>query len=108
MAKFAVDGINYITLEPLTYKDITIPEGFVFDGVTVKAPFTFLFSNKDLRKGIRASCFHDWMCKHKDKYDRKDATKLLVDMWVEDGLPKWKSSFVYISVELYQIFVNKW
>lgn len=33
---FAVDGINYITLRKIKYKDITIPKGYIFDGVTVK------------------------------------------------------------------------
>ena len=106
--KFAVDELNYITLKELKYKDIVIPKGFVFDGVTVKATFTFLFSNKDLRKGIEASCFHDWMCNHKDLYKRKEATKILVDLWVKSGLPKWKAWFVYVNVELYQILVNHW
>lgn len=105
---FAIIGINYITLTKLSYKNLRIPKGFIFDGVTVKAPFTFIFSNKDLRKGIRASCFHDYMCRHKDKYKRKEATKTLVNLWVEDGLPRWKGWIVFIFVELYQILVNHW
>lgn len=51
---FAVFGNDYVTLKKLQYQDIEIPAGFIFDGVTVKAPFTFIFSNKDLRKGIKA------------------------------------------------------
>ena len=64
---FGINGDKYHTLVSLEYEGIKIPAGFEFDGVTVKAPFTFLFSNKDLRQGIRASCFHDWMCNHKDR-----------------------------------------
>ena len=64
--QFGIYNGKYVTLEGLKYKDIEVPSGFEFDGVTVKAPFTLLFSNKDLRQGIRASCFHDWMCQHKD------------------------------------------
>lgn len=110
MAKydFAIKDLNYITLNEIKYKDIIVPKDFTFDGVTVKAPFTFLFSNKDLRKGIKASCIHDWMCNHKDQYKRKYATQLLTELWVQNGLPKWKSYIVYIFVELYQIIINKW
>lgn len=67
---FAVYGINYVTLRDLEHDSVIVPKGYVFDGVTVKAPFTFIFSNKDLRKGIRASCFHDWLCEHRSQYTR--------------------------------------
>lgn len=104
---FLVVGEKYRTIKELKYKDIVVPKGFEFDGVTVKAPFTFLFSNKDLRQGIRASCFHDYMCQHKDKYKRKYATDILVEVWQEDGLEDFKAWFVRWSVNLYQWF-NGW
>ena len=104
---FLVVGEKYKTIKELTYKGITVPKGFEFDGVTVKAPFTFLFSNKDLRQGIRASCFHDYMCQHKDKYKREYATDILVEVWQEDGLEDFKAWFVRWSVNLYQWF-NGW
>ena len=85
---------------------IEVPKGFIFDGVTVKAPFTAIFSNKDLRKGIRASCFHDWMCKHKQDYRRSYATGVLVKLWHENGLGAVKAGIVYICVEAYQLFKN--
>ena len=105
---FAVYGQNYVTLNALKYENIEVPSGYVFDGVTVKAPFTFIFSNKDLRQGIRASCFHDWLCLHKKDYSRKYATDVLVDIWKEDGLNSWKAFFVKISVNLYQKFQGGW
>lgn len=104
---FLVVGEKYRTIKELKYKDIVVPKGFEFDGVTVKAPFTFLFSNKDLRQGIRASCFHDYMCQHKDKYKREYATDILVEVWQEDGLEKWKSYLVRLAVNVYQWF-NGW
>lgn len=104
---FLVVGEKYQTVVPLIYKGITVPKGFEFDGVTVKAPFTFLFSNKDLRQGIRASCFHDFMCRHKNQYSRKFATDILVKIWREDGLENWKAFLVRLSVNLYQWF-NGW
>lgn len=106
--EFGISGLNYITLKQIKYDGIIVPKGFEFDGVTVKAPFTLLFSNKDLRQGIRASCFHDWMCKHKSDYTREYSTRVLVDIWRQDGLNYWKSVFVKISVNVYQYFVGGW
>lgn len=105
---FEINGLNYITTEELQYDGIIIPKGFEFDGVTVKAPFTLLFSNKDLRQGIRASCFHDWLCQHKSDYTREYSTNVLVDIWRQDGLNYWKSVFVKVSVNVYQYFVGGW
>lgn len=105
---FAVDGINYITLRRIKYKNITIPKGYIFDGVTVKAPFTMLFSNKDLKQGIYASCIHDWICQHKENYYRKDATNILVKIWQEWGLEPVKAFIVKISVNIFQFFKGGW
>lgn len=100
--QFGIYNGKYVTLESLKYKGIKIPAGFEFDGVTVMAPFTLLFSNKDLRQGIRASCFHDWMCLHKDEYSRREATKILTDIWQEDGLERFKAKLVEWAVNAYQ------
>lgn len=105
---FAVYGINYVTLRDLEHDGVIVPKGYVFDGVTVKAPFTFIFSNKDLRKGIRASCFHDWICEHRSEYTRKYATDLLVDLWRQEGLSSFKAFIVKISVNFYQFFKGGW
>lgn len=105
---FAVYGINYVTLRDLEHDSVIVPKGYVFDGVTVKAPFTFIFSNKDLRKGIRASCFHDWLCEHRSQYTREYATKVLVDIWKQDGLNGYKAFIAKISVNVYQFFTGGW
>ena len=105
---FAVYGINYVALRDLEHEEIKVPRGYVFDGVTVKAPFTFMFSNKDLRKGIRASCFHDYMCKHKSEYTREYATNVLVEIWQQDGLNPIKAWIVKISVNVFQFFKGGW
>lgn len=105
---FAVYGINYVTLRDMEYKGIKVPKGYVFDGVTARAPFTFLFSTKDLRQGIRASCFHDWLCEHREEYTREYATDVLVDIWQKDGLNKFKAFIAKISVNVYQFFRGGW
>lgn len=100
--EFAVYGIKYVTLRDLEHDGVIVPKGYVFDGVTVKAPFTLLFSNKDLRQGIKASCFHDWLCQHKEQYTRQYATDILVDMWRKDGLNPFKAWIVKVSVNIFQ------
>lgn len=99
---FGVEGIKYITLRDLEYKNIKVPAGFEFDGVTVFAPFSLLLSSKDMRQGIRASCYHDYICKHKDIYSRKYATDILVEIWRADGLNKFKAYIVKFSVNFFQ------
>lgn len=98
---FAVYNINYITLHKISYKNINVPKGFIFDGVTIPAPFTMLFSNKDLRQGIKAACFHDFMCKNKDKWKRKEATDILIELWLKSGLNKFKAKIAKNSVNIY-------
>lgn len=105
---FAVVGINFVTLKDIKYGDIIVPKGYVFDGVTAKAPFTFIFSTKDLRQGIRASCFHDWICQNKKNYTREYSTKVLVDIWKQDGLNGYKAFIAKISVNIYQFFTGGW
>lgn len=108
MIEFGVKDIHYITLVPIRHEKVYVPVGFEFDGVTVKAPFTFLFSNRDLRKGIKASCLHDFMCKTKQCWDRKYATNVLVDEWCDAGLSKWKGFIVKICVNIYQAIKGGW
>ena len=108
MLDFAVYGINYVTLRDMEYDGIKVPKGYVFDGVTARAPFTLIFSTKNLRQGIRASCFHDWLCEHRAEYTRKYATDVLVDIWQKDGLNKYKAFIAKISVNIYQFFRWGW
>ena len=108
MIEFGVSGIYYITLKELKYDGVIVPKGFVFDGVTAKAPFTFIFSTKDLRQGIKASCFHDWMCQHKSEYSRNYSTDILVDLWQQEGLNRYKAYIVKVCVNLYQLIKGGW
>lgn len=108
MIEFGVKGIRYITLKQMKYDRVIVPKGFEFDGVTVKAPFTLLFSNKDLRQGIKASCFHDYMCQHKENYSRTYATDILVDLWQKEGLNRYKAYIVKVCVNVYQYLKGGW
>ncbi|MDD4556985.1 MAG: DUF1353 domain-containing protein [Alphaproteobacteria bacterium] len=104
---FALCEFGYVSLRKQTFRNVTVPKGFIFDGVTVKAPFTMLFSQKNLRNGVRASCFHDFMCEHKNKFKRREATKVLCEIWQDDGLGKVKATLVFACVEFYQ-FLKGW
>lgn len=101
--EFAVYDIKYVTLHELNYHNINIPKGFIFDGITVPAPFSGLFSNKDLRQGIKAACFHDFMCQNKDKYKRKEATNILIELWLQSGLNRFKAQIAKFSINIYQM-----
>ena len=99
---------KYITLHLWTFRNINVPEGFVFDGVSVPWFATFLFTHNDLKRGIMASAFHDFMWENKDKFKRREATSILIKLWKQAGLgsrwyTSWKPWVVYISVELYQM-----
>ena len=105
---FSICGINYVTRRDIEYDGIKVPQGYVFDGVTVKAPFTVIFNSEDLRRGLRASCFHDWLCEHRSEYKRKYATKVLVDLWRANKLGPIKAKIVSICVNVYQLFRGGW
>lgn len=105
---FGVIPQGYVTLRDLTFKNVTVPKGYIFDGITAKAPFTVIFSNDDLRNGIKAACFHDYLCDNKNLCRRKEATTILINLWKQDGLGRkwynsWKPWLVYVCVEIYQI-----
>lgn len=106
---FAIYSLTkFVTTENLSFRNIIVPKGFVFDGVSLPWFVMFLFTHNELKRGIRASCFHDWMCENKDKFSRREATKILYDIWKQDGLGRnlitiWKPWVVYVFVEIYQI-----
>lgn len=103
----ALTKFGYMLNQDVRYKEIFIPKGFIFDGVTLKFPYSFFFSSKDIYKGIRAALVHDYMCKNKNIYNRKRATDILIEMWLEDELPLWKALFIKPAVNLYQ-FLKGW
>jgi len=95
---------GFMVAEDLHYSCITVPKGFVFDGITLKRPWGMLFTSKDLFNGLRAAAFHDYMCKNKEHYRRSFATDVLVAIWREDGLCKSKAMIVKFCVNLFQRF----
>ena len=113
---FAVfDEKQYVTLRDLTFGDITVPKGFIFDGISVPWGVMWMFTHNELKRGIRAACFHDFMCEpeNRGRYKRKEATSILLKLWKKAGLgnrwyTSWKPYVVYIAVELYQMRQGGW
>ena len=52
MVDFGVKDGKFITLKEIRHHDVTVKEGYTFDGVTVKVPFRFIFSNRDLLNAV--------------------------------------------------------
>lgn len=104
--EFMVIDDAYITIKELVYKDIVIPKGYMFDGLTIWIPFTMFFGTQDIRRGIKASCFHDWLCDNRQNYTMTEATKILIELW--KGLSPFQAFLVKISVNIYQFFRSGW
>ncbi|MFV0626400.1 MAG: DUF1353 domain-containing protein [Alphaproteobacteria bacterium] len=102
------DEKHYVTMKNLTFRDVTVPKGFVFDGVSVPWFTTFLFTHNDLKRGIMASAFHDFMCENKDKFSRREATSILMKLWKQSGISSCKAVVIYVCVEAYQMTQKGW
>ena len=96
------DG-KYITKKEMAEENVMVPKHFKFDGITLKQPYAFFFTPKDLRQGRIAAAFHDYMCENKSLFKRKHATHILLKLWKRYGLSSWKAPLIYVCVELYQI-----
>lgn len=102
------DEKRYVSLRKRTFRNVTVPEGFLFDGISIPWFVMFLFTHNELKKGLQAACFHDFMCENKGVYRRREATSVLLKLWKNAGLGNrwymaWKPWVVYCFVEIYQI-----
>lgn len=84
------------------YGNYILKKDDITDGVSVPKGLTGFFTAKELMAGLRAACVHDQYCKKKKEGKRREASEILVELWKEDGLPKWKAWFVFWGVEIVQ------
>ena len=42
------------------------------------------------------------MCQNKDKFSRKEATNILIELWLQAGLNKFKAKIAQYGVSVYQ------
>lgn len=96
----------FFNSNPVIYSDygvdVDIPPYEASDGPTLTIIPRWFLSNRDYVLGVEAALVHDYMCRHKTRYDRRIASKMLYDIWVFNGLNKFKGIIVYLCVDLYQ------
>lgn len=88
---------------------ITVPEDFQSDGATV----TFKLAEIIIGCGhcplfFPAVLIHDYMCVHKESYERNFASRVMLKLLLTRGAPKWKAHLMYWAVEIYQKYWEKW
>ena len=90
--------------------DVNIPAYESSDGPTLTIIPRWLISDREYVLGVEAALVHDYMCRNKNKYDRRIASRMLRDIWVNAGLGKIKGSLIYLFVEIYQwiMFRKEW
>jgi hypothetical protein len=93
-----VDGYKEV-IEEYKYKDIIIPEGFMFDGASIPKYLRWRFDPFDPR-WIRAACIHDRLYYTHEK-PRKICDKILREVMLEDGSPKRTAWEFYYRVRLF-------
>jgi len=89
-------------LEPFTWGDITVPEGFISDFASVPTLFLDgLFPSFD--SYAPAAVVHDYLYATGGlygQYTRKQADDLFLEIMKELGIPWWKRSLMYRAVRL--------
>lgn len=98
-------GLFFNTKE-VTYSgygtDVHIPVFESSDGPTLNFFTRMFFSQREILLGTDAALVHDYMCRHKDQYDRKTSSRMLRDIWIACGLNKIKGYMMYGCVDFYQ------
>ena len=94
---------QYKLLEDLVYRDITVPEGFEWDGASVPLLVTPIVPRS--YGTMRASCFHDYLCsKAKNKHQRKYADKVWKWILEEDGYDGLRLKAAHFGVRIGAFF----
>lgn len=96
---------QWMLLEPLSFRNITVPAGFVTDGASVPRPLWWLLPAWG--RYSRAAVIHDYLCKaHFDDVDlgfyltRKIADDLFYEAMVECGVNVTMRWLMWASVRL--------
>ena len=87
-------GKFYQTTEDMTFRDVTVPKGFITDGISYKFRLVGVFINRFDPRYIKAVIVHDYLT---DRGDWKKANK-----YFEELLPDTKIARVMImAVKMY-------
>jgi len=94
-----VDLNRIVLAETLKYKNITVPAGYVSDGLTK-------LLNKYQPYCLRAAVVHDYCCEVKP-VPRKIGDQYFLEIMEEDGVPYFKRLRFYYAVRAYAIAMGK-
>lgn len=88
-----------ILLADFTAHNMTVPEGFRFDGASTPKLFKWLVPK--FEGTLKASCRHDWACRNaKNEEERKEADKIFKRMLKEDGNGFIRQNCGYLGVRI--------
>lgn len=98
-----------ILLEPLRWRDIVVPTGFMSDGATVpRLLWWWLPPWGDV--ATRAALVHDWLLTqrdagtpHRGAETRAKIDRLFFEALLDLGIPKWRAWPTYAGVRVYAI-----
>lgn len=112
-----------VLLEPLTWRDITVPAGFMSDGASVPRLFWWWLPPwGDV--ATRAALVHDWLLTLRDRYHpesaallsdlginlnavtdrtRAEIDRLFYEALLDLGIPTWRAWPTYAGVRAYAI-----
>lgn len=107
---YALKGFCFIVYKNTHDKDVYyIPKDFKSDGCTLKLKiFKILLGCSHTPEYLPASIIHDFLCNDKSKIDRKTASQIFKYVLIKEGVSEFKANLMYLGVEFYQKFINKW
>lgn len=91
-----------------TYGDVTIPQGFVYNGASIPSYLEWLFGSPYKTSYLRASCVHDFLyTKNKYKKTRMEADLIFYNILLEDDNGVFISTLMFFGVILFGIMYYK-
>lgn len=88
---------------------LTIPKDFKSDGATITMKLAKIIIGCEHNPlFFPAVLLHDYLCTKKDKYSREFSSRVMLELLLKRGIPKWKAYLMYFFVELYQKYWRNW
>lgn len=89
---------KWVLSQPLVYRDIVVPTGFITDGASIPWGFQWL-----LKKGgplFPCAVVHDYLycCAN---IPRKEADQIFLEMMLENEVSRWKAYLMYGAVRIF-------
>ena len=95
-------GNVYRLLEPLTYRDLTVPVGFESDGASVPRFFWRVVFPPGDTKALRAAMLHDYIYRtHPAGWTKSAADELFRKLLIEDGVSRTSAALAYYGVRFF-------